>query len=444
MLGVFKIKREERAAAAVVLIFLTALNGLAIAGNHFELFTRCGKLGYWSVFWNHYIVSGFDSFTYIILSHWRPLYSLYRHPLLAVIVWPFSQFNEWLMSVTGYNCAVFIVGILLVVLMFYSFLFIYRILREVIQLKRFDASMLSFFLYSFAYIMMTSVVPDHFAISMFILTLTLYVAGRDIQKGRLMKGWKVALYYFLASGVTLTNGVKIFLANWFVNGRKTWHWHNLLFTFVLPTAVLFGCYLYQANGVVAEDMQKSQHIVKERMKKDSTFVKQVEHRRQHNSNLKTVEGRFMNSTYEDVPVLRTIIENVFGESIQLHDKHLLKDVNRSRPVFVSYCHWWNYAAEAIIALLFFVGIWQGRKSRFLWLCLSWFGFDMFLHLILGFGIIEPYIMAGHWIFVMPIATAFLLKSAEGWLLRALRILITLLVCYLFLYNGYWIIEFFTR
>ena len=71
-----------------------------------------------------------------------------------------------------------------------------------------------------------------------------------------MIGWKVALYYFLASGATLTNGVKIFLANWFVNGRKAWHWRNLLFTFAFPTAILFGCYLFQEQGVVAEEMQK--------------------------------------------------------------------------------------------------------------------------------------------------------------------------------------------
>ena len=88
MLGVFRIKREERVVAAIVLVFLVALNVLAVAGNHFELFTRCGKLGYWSLFWNHYIVSGFDCYSYIILSHWRPLFVPYRHPLLSLMLWP--------------------------------------------------------------------------------------------------------------------------------------------------------------------------------------------------------------------------------------------------------------------------------------------------------------------------------------------------------------------
>ena len=42
------------------------------------------------------------------------------------------------------------------------------------------------------------------------------------------------------------------------------------------------------------------------------------------------------------------------------------------------------------------------------LALPWFAFDMVLHLVLGFGIIEVYIMAAHWAFVIPVAAAYLL------------------------------------
>jgi hypothetical protein len=345
------------------------------------------------------------------------------------------------MGITVHNCAIFIVAFFLILLMFYSFLFVRRILREVIELRRTDATLLSIFLYSFAYITLTSIVPDHFAISMFILTLTLYVAGRDLQKERLMKGWKVALYYFIASGVTLTNGVKIFLADWFVNGCKAWHWRNLLFTFAFPTAILLGCYLFQEQGVVAEEMQKRQHIVEQKMKKDSTFAARQKQQKRHN-NVKMNEGKYMDCTYEDIPVGRTLIENVFGESIQLHDQYLLKDVGRNRPVFVSYSHWWNYAVEALVVLLFLGGIWMGRKERFLWLCLSWLAFDSTIHLILGFAIIEPYIMTAHWAFIIPIATAYFFRATSDKWLWGLRTLILLLTVYLFTYNGYWLFKFF--
>ena len=89
-------------------------------------------------------------------------------------------------------------------------------------------------------------------------------------------------------------------------------------------------------------------------------------------------------------------------------------------------------------LLFVIGIWCGRKSRFLWLCLSCFGFDLFLHLILGFGLNEVFIMAPHFMFVLPIATAFLFRELHT---RWLRIGILLLTLYLFIYNGYLLTNF---
>lgn len=81
-------------------------------------------------------------------------------------------------------------------------------------------------------------------------------------------------------------------------------------------------------------------------------------------------------SWTDVTTSRSqaLIENFFGESIQLHEDYLLEDElrnNCARPMFVPYRHWWNYAAEAILLLLFAGGIWAGRKHRFLWLALSY-------------------------------------------------------------------------
>ena len=71
------------------------------------------------------------------------------------------------------------------------------------------------------------------------------------------------------------------------------------------------------------------------------------------------------------------------------------------------------------------------KNRFMQLCLSWFGCDVLLHLCLGFGLTEVYIMTAHWAFVIPIACGFLCvrlqQQAQGRLMRqavpAFRLLI---------------------
>ena len=100
----------------------------------------------------------------------------------------------------------------------------------------------------------------------------------------------------------------------------------------------------------------------------------------------------------------------------------------------------NYVVEAIIAVLFLAGIWMGRRNRLLWLCLSWFGLDMLLHVGIGFGLNEIYIMTAHWIFVIPVAMAALLArpTRRRPLCRGVIVALTL---WLYAYNGYHIVKY---
>ena len=66
-------------------------------------------------------------------------YNVYRHPLLAFFMYIPNQINQGLMMLTGINCVQFVVGAILVFCAFYSFIFLYRIFREVIGTERFDA-----------------------------------------------------------------------------------------------------------------------------------------------------------------------------------------------------------------------------------------------------------------------------------------------------------------
>jgi hypothetical protein len=107
-------------------------------------------------------------------------------------------------------------------------------------------------------------------------------------------------------------------------------------------------------------------------------------------------------------------------------------------MIVHYQEKYHYVVEFLLVLLFLWGIWCGRHSRFLWLALSWFCLDMVLHLGLGFGLNEVYLMTAHWIYVMPIAIGYLMKAISGkrkkirWSMFSL---VGALTIYLFMYNG---------
>lgn len=156
---------------------------------------------------------------------------------------------------------------------------------------------------------------------------------------------------------------------------------------------------------------------------------------------------FMSWTDKSTSRSETLIENFFGESIMLHQKNLLGDVLRNRPVIVKYQSPINYVVEACIILLFLLGIMAGRKSRFLWLTMTFFLMDFALHIGLGFGINEVYIMTAHYMYAIPIAIGYLMTPKESaspsfpkkrWSVRALLLALTL---YLWISNGYLLIDY---
>ena len=88
--------------------------------------------------------------------------------------------------------------------------------------------------------MLSVLVPDHFTISMFLLLLTFYVSGKCIIRGYRLQWWQSAFMFFFTAGVTLSNGVKTYLAGLYVNGRHFFRWRFLLLGVALPAVLMWG------------------------------------------------------------------------------------------------------------------------------------------------------------------------------------------------------------
>lgn len=463
----FKIRREEMAASVCALCVLIALHAMMISKT-FNTFLHTGG-AHWNIFIKNFVVSGFDPITYSMVTYWEANYNVYRHPFLSFMVWPLSLLDGWLMDMTGLNLVQFIVAVPLLFFAFYSFIFIFRIFRDIIKIRRFEATVLSAMLFSFAYVMISAVVPDHFCVSMFLLVFALYISGLKMQNGTRFSIWQTVLLFFVTAGVTLSNGVKIFIYALFTNGKKFFRIKYLLLAVLLPSALIwvFARWEYRTFVLPKEKARHEARLKKSaetRQKlfkafadttslKDSADIKKAfakemnkrvkakyvrDHQKAWNKHTGKPMGKGEFIKWTDISTSRseTAVENLFGESIQLHDQHLLQDTLRSRPVIVPYSWIINYVVEAVIVLLFIGGIWCGRRSRFLWMALGGFAFDMFLHMGLGFGINEVYIMGAHWLFVMPMAMAFVVKQAENGRFRTwLRVLLVVLTLWLWAYNG---------
>ena len=451
----FKIKPEERIQSLVALGVIVLLNALFIYRMH-DLFMQEGFGPYWKVFERELHLSGYDPLTYLGVTDWDVVYQVYRHPLLSFMIWPLYLLNEGLTWLLGVNCVQYLVAFWLIVCSYYSYIFLYRIHREVIALSRWDATLLTAFYFSFAYILLSVIVPDHFTISMFLLLVTLYISGVCIQKGREFRWWQSAIFFYITAGVTLSNGIKVFLSGFFVNLKDFFRPKYLLLAVVLPAALLWGTALWEYREYVlprekarAETKARQEEALKEKVASMSPQERKAFEAKQARRELrlklqKEKSGQPMEDhgflKWTDISTSRwqSVYENLFGESLQFHRQHFLEDTLVGRPVFVKYDTVFNYIVEALILLLALAGIWLGRKHRFLWLCLSCFGFDMFIHLVLGFGLNEIFIMAPHFMFVLPIGTAYLFSRVR-W--QWLRLTVVFLTIYLLVYNGYLLTDF---
>ncbi len=266
------------------------------------------------------------------------------------------------------------------------------------------------------------------------------------------------MLFFITAGVTLSNGVKVFLSGFFVNRRDFFRPKYLLLAVLLPSALLWGIAVWQHYTFVEPRQQTREKVerlkserVKERVAKMSPEERaryeakkarrEAVLRRQAEKTGKPMEDHgYLKWTDISTSRWQTIYENLLGETIQFHRRHFLEDTLVGRPLFVPYLSVFSYVIEALVVLLALVGMWYGRRSRFLQLCLSCLAIDMGIHLVLGFGINEVFIMAPHFLFILPIATAYLLKERRREGVRrkgalAIRLAVTALTAYLFTYNG---------
>ncbi len=400
----FAVRRSERWVLAVALLLLGAVQLLYLS-KYLPLFAGYSDHS-WQVFMRNFHTSGFDPFSYEVLTHWHQGWDTLRHPFLALLLWPLAQLNEAILTATGFNGCLLWMALILWVCGGYGWLMLYRTLHDIVGLRSGQALLLCLFFYGLAYVLLATYVPDHFGLSLFLLLTVLYISASKLTAHRLFTPLESALLFAVTAGVTLTNGVAIFIMVACVNGKAVFK-PRMVGGFAASTVVLLT--VSQMTFWSGDGAQVS---VSAPVEQQMRWVK------------------------EDVSKGEVLVENFFGESLQLHRKHVLGDVLAGRPVIVAYNWKAQYGVEAIILMLLLAGAWLGRRERLVWMVMGILAFNVALHIVLGFAIDEVYIMTAHWAMCLPVATAFLLKKTSGYTLYiciAATILITL---YLWIYHGY--------
>ena len=168
-----KVNREELLIGLLAILPIFMLNVMMI-GKYDGLFNVVGD-DYAKTLSYYFHVSGFDPVTYNVLTEWGMKYDVLRHPLLPFLMYPFYLLNQAVIALTGTNGAMYIAAAIILTCGFYTAVFLFRILRRLMGLERWDATLLTLFFFSFGYVMVTFFVPDHFAISLLLILLSIYL-----------------------------------------------------------------------------------------------------------------------------------------------------------------------------------------------------------------------------------------------------------------------------
>lgn len=432
-----RLRREEWILGLVVLLLLVILNGMLIMKYDALFSVVCDDYG--KLLSYNYHVSGFDATTYSVLTEWGMKYDVLRHPLLPYLMGLPYGLNQLLISLFGVNGTLYIAAVIILFFAFCTTVILYRILRELVGVSKWDAVLLVMFFFSLAYVLVTYIATDHFGISLFLILWSLYLVGKSYQEGRLLSTWKSALLLLVTAGVTLTNGAKVCAAELIARGRGFFRWRYLL--------VISGCWLLVIGlGVLEERIyvypkeQEAQRYFQEHKAEMIQKARRDHERYKHapwviHKGKPLGKGSLLKWTDYTTSRWETLKENVFGESLILHEEYVLDDVLTSyRPVLLSYRAVINYVIEGLLVILLLAGIWYGRRERLLWMCLLGILPDALMHLGLGFAINEIYIMSAHWVYVFPIAVACLLAKSQKQVADTLRVVIILLTVYLFIHN----------
>lgn len=435
---ILKPRHEERWLFLAVVIIFAALNAMLIY-SHWDFYTRpLPHGGSWSIFHSRFEMSGYDCWSLMTISEGRVFFETIRHPLFYSFLYPLWKLNKWLMSITGLNCAMFIMSAVTVLCAAWSALFLYRILHELLDMRKADAALLTAMFFSFGHVMVPAMVPDHFIMSLMLLTMTIYIYGRKMQQKRLLTTLQTAVMLFLTSGIAASNGMKTLLAALFVNGKRVFRPSYIFLAVVMPLVTLLAIQRCQYHTVEEPQKAEIHKIEKANESKitDADRQRMAEHHKQIvNTEMKSAGSGILAMMDFQTQRKDILCENFFGEAILLHSDHALGDIVSHRPVVTYYHHWWAYAIEIFFFVAFIAGAWTGRRNKIVQMLLCWFAVDVMLNIVLGFAINELYLMASGWIFIIPVCMTFLMRKLPQKQMSAAEVLLVFLTVFLFTHNA---------
>ena len=302
--------------------------------------------------------------------------SIVPHPLMRYLTSPIIFFGDLLVALTGnFKAKTFLWVLFCNYMIASSVLFIFKYLNKVISLDN-KTSILIAILYAITPInLMLCFTPESFTISVYIITFVLYYTAYHIKSGTDIPIIEKAILSTTAAGITITNFVICTVPYLFFS--------KPIKSKIKDLAILGGII-----GIILIWITATQHLIADTKTRMEWFT--------HTS------GEFY----------KHVIDLFWGSPIFSPELwiHKLRSDETDVISMDYYNYWWQYLMIFTITGLIIFSFIKNYKNKYVQILFLILIYNIFIHVIIKYGLDEPFMFGAHWVYIVPLLLGWLYKS----------------------------------
>ena len=326
---------------------------------------------------------GFDYNAHgLLFSDYRLIhFTRFRHPLFGWLMSPIPLLLGRIAQLSFSAYWVFLSLIFSAVVTLCAWL-VFRIAARIEGVGRFCAVVCTCLFACFGYMRYLAAGPESFPVSMLLALLVLWWGAfpQNVLEQRLgetvwrkidLAAW--GALFFLSGGITITQGVKTFLA-YIVSRRvakRTWMWIAAGAIAIAVAWTVFYIVKLEVLGAGGRDIAGG----------FEELLSSIPHGLSWRARLRMMEMFFCE------PILPHGVPYSVSE------------------ITMGYITWWPYAICVAVYVLAGVGAWRMRRTPLVRILFATFAVDALIHLVFFWGMAEAQIYCGHWFYALPILMA---------------------------------------
>lgn len=365
-------QKKERIVFLFFFLVFVLMSIVAYYDNNFAVSRTNEIIGYDIGVWFHILSRKLALLPYFMAE---------RHPYATMLLSPIIIIGSVLKDLSG-DLGLHIIFIMLVfsAIMSLSLTVLYKYCVNLLKLSALRSFILTLLCSLFSQILLLSILPESYPISMLLLLLMVYMTTENILMKKKIPFGANVITQFILTGITITNFLKYVVAQFFQTGTIKKHLRLVFFSgIVCLITIILSIAITQLIAV--------------------NFM--GEYWSEFNS--------FGFITRDNI----NLFQDPLCESIFFHDysTFYFVEIGRIGETMIYNDIYPEYISLLFYSLIVLSVILNIRKKSVL-LLLSFILVDVLIHVIFGFGYQEMHIYSLHWLFIFPLLIGWLYKTLK--------------------------------